>query len=191
MLQPICLSFEDLQWADKSSLDLLRHLAAAADNARGSAGDGSTVAPKLVIVSSARTGYHQLEQLMTQLRDRRQVLDIRLAPLIGSETRELIALRLNCPIEELSPDLVARVHAICGGNPFFVAETVRDWFEKEAITRSERGWILRSQATDSSDLPETVRRRDAVAFARLADQSAAGGERVRGDRRGGGHRPAS
>ena len=28
-LQPICLSFEDLQWADKSSLDLLRHLAAA------------------------------------------------------------------------------------------------------------------------------------------------------------------
>ena len=28
-VQPVCLSFEDLQWADKSSLDLLRHLAAA------------------------------------------------------------------------------------------------------------------------------------------------------------------
>ncbi len=35
--QPVCLSFEDLQWADKSSLDLLRHLAAALASARRSA----------------------------------------------------------------------------------------------------------------------------------------------------------
>ena len=34
--QPVCLSFEDLQWADKSSLDLLRHLAAALAAARRS-----------------------------------------------------------------------------------------------------------------------------------------------------------
>ena len=60
-LQPICLSFEDLQWADKSSLDLLRHLAAALADARRSAADGSTAAPRLVIVASARTGYAQLE----------------------------------------------------------------------------------------------------------------------------------
>ncbi len=33
-IQPICVSFEDLQWADKSSLDLLRHLAAALSDAR-------------------------------------------------------------------------------------------------------------------------------------------------------------
>ena len=119
--------------------------------------DGSTVAPRLIIVASARTGYDQLESLMAQLRDRRQVLDIRLAPLVESETRELIALRLNCQPEELSDDLVARVHALCGGNPFFVAETVRDWYEKDAITRSESGWVLATEATDTSDLPETVR----------------------------------
>ena len=56
-LQPVCLSFEDLQWADKSSLDLLRHLAAALDAARRSGSDGSTAAPRLMIVASARTGY--------------------------------------------------------------------------------------------------------------------------------------
>ena len=45
-LQPICLSFEDLQWADKSSLDLLRHLAAAlADARRSGSSDGSTAGP--------------------------------------------------------------------------------------------------------------------------------------------------
>ena len=89
----------------------------------------------MIIVASARTGHDQLEALMVQLRDRRQVLDVRLAPLAESETRELIALRLNCQPEHLSDDLVARVHSLCGGNPFFVAETVRDWYEKDAITR--------------------------------------------------------
>ncbi len=80
-----------------------------------------------------------------------------LSPLAEGETRELIALRLNCRPEELSDDLVARVHELCGGNPFFVSETVREWFEKDAIARSDSGWVLATEAADASDLPETVR----------------------------------
>ncbi len=155
-LQPVCLSFEDLQWADKSSLDLLRHLAAALANARHSA-DRSTIAPRLVIVASARIGYATLEALLAQLREPRHLLELLLSPLTETETRELIALRLNCQPAELAHDLVARVHSVCGGNPFFVAETVRDWFDKQAITRSESGWVLTTEAADSTDLPETVR----------------------------------
>ena len=64
---------------------------------------------------------------------------------------------MNCQPDELADDLVGRVNTLCGGNPFFVAETVRDWYEKQAITRSERGWSLSTQAADSTDLPETVR----------------------------------
>ncbi len=74
-----------------------------------------------------------------------------------SETRELIALRLNCQPEDLADDLVGRVNTLCGGNPFFVAETVREWYEKQAITRGESGWVLSTEAADSTDLPETVR----------------------------------
>jgi len=156
-LQPVCLSFEDLQWADKSSLDLLRHLAAALAEARRSGGEGTTAAPRLVIVASARTGSPQLEVLMAQLRERQQVMEMLLAPLAPGETRELIALRLNCRPEELSDDLVDRVHELCGGNPFFVSETVREWFEKDAITRNESGWVLATEAADASDLPQSVR----------------------------------
>jgi eukaryotic-like serine/threonine-protein kinase len=155
-LQPVCLSFEDLHWADKSSLDLLRHLAAGVANARRSSG-GSDSVPRLVIVASARTGYAALEAFLAQLLEQRELLELRLDPLTEIETRELIALRLNCGGEELADLLVARVHALCGGNPFFVAETVRDWFEKQAITRSESGWVYSTAAPDTSDLPETVR----------------------------------
>ncbi len=80
-----------------------------------------------------------------------------LAHLTEPETRELIALRLNGQPEELADDLVGRVHALCGGNPFFIAETVREWYEKQAITRGEGGWVLRTEAADSTDVPETVR----------------------------------
>ena len=57
----------------------------------------------------------------------------------------------------LSDDLVSRLHDVCGGNPFFVSETIREWYEKEAITRGESGWTLAARTADSSDLPETVR----------------------------------
>jgi serine/threonine protein kinase/tetratricopeptide (TPR) repeat protein len=154
--QAVCLSFEDLQWADKSSLDLLRHLAAALATSRRSANDPARV-PRLVIVASARTGYSSLEGLLAQLRDQRHLLELRLAPLTEGETRELIALRLNCQPEELSDDLVVHVNALCGGNPFFVAETVREWLEKQAIARGESGWVLTTEVGDSTGLPETVR----------------------------------
>src|SRR5262249_46618054 len=140
-----------------SSLDLLRHLAAALDAARRSGPDGSTAAPRLAIVASARTGYPQLDGLLAPLRERRQVMELHVAPLGYGETRELIALRLNCRPEALSDDLVARVHELCGGNPFFVSETVREWFEKDAIARGDSGWVLATEAADSTDLPETVR----------------------------------
>ncbi len=156
--QPICLSFEDLQWADKSSLDLLRHLAAAlAESRRSGSADDSTLSPRLIIVASARTGYAQLEDLMARLRERQEVRELLLAPLERGETRDLIALRLNCEPRELSDDLIDRLHELCGGNPFFVSETVREWFEKDAITRSDGGWILSTEVGDASDLPETVR----------------------------------
>ncbi len=156
-LQPACLSFEDLQWADKSSLDLLRHLATALTEARQSASRGPAAAPRLTIIASARTGYPQLEDLMAPLRERHQIMELSLTPLGDGETRELIALRLNCRPEDLSDDLVARVNAQCGGNPFFVSETVREWFEKETITRRDGGWELAVEAADASALPQTVR----------------------------------
>ncbi|WP_165227463.1 serine/threonine-protein kinase [Aquisphaera insulae] len=155
-IQPVCLSFDDLQWADRSSLDLLRHLAAALAASRRPEGP-STGTPRLVIVASARTGHATLEAALVPLREQRHLLELRLPPLTQGETRELIALRLNGRPEELADDLVGRVHALCGGNPFFVAETVREWYERQAITRADGGWVLATEAADSTDLPETVR----------------------------------
>jgi tetratricopeptide (TPR) repeat protein len=154
-LQPICLSFEDIQWADKSSLDLLRQLCISLDESRRSS--SGSAAPRLTIIASARAGYPHLDALLTPLRDRRATIEFALAPLSEEETRELLALRLNCRPEDLSEELVGRVHQLCGGNPFFVSETIREWFEKNAITRDGSVWSLATLQADQSDLPQSVR----------------------------------
>ena len=45
----------------------------------GRTADGSMAVPRLVIVASARTGYPQLDALMTPLRERHQVMELRLS----------------------------------------------------------------------------------------------------------------
>ena len=100
-LQSVFLSSEDCcNGPIKGSLDLLRHMAAALANAsrRPAPTAPWQSAPRLVIVTSARTGYASLEEaLMVPLRDReqRQLRDCSSSPLAESETRELIALRLE------------------------------------------------------------------------------------------------
>ncbi|MGO9923461.1 MAG: protein kinase domain-containing protein, partial [Isosphaeraceae bacterium] len=127
-LQPICLSFEDLQWADKSSLDLLRHLAAALAEARRSgSSDNSKLVPRLVLVASARTGYDQLEAFMIQLRDRRQVLDIRLAPQadLSAARRQSLHRRVGELLEERREKGKAVPPALLAGHFFNAEETAK------------------------------------------------------------------
>ena len=92
---------------------------------------------------------------------------------------------------DLPNELVARIHELCGGNPFFVSETVREWFEKDAILRSHDGWVLATQAADASDLPETVREAMRLRLMGLSEKVAAGAWRRGGHRRRGRHRPVA
>ena len=81
--------------------------------------DGSTSAPKLTIIASARTGYPTLESFLEGVREQHLLKELRLVPLDRAETGELIALRLDCRVEDLSGELILRIHELCGGNPFF------------------------------------------------------------------------
>ena len=126
--------------------------------------------PRLVILGSARSGSALLESILAQLREQRHLLELRLVPLTEGETRELIALRMNCQPEELADNLVGRVHSLCGGNPFFIAETVRDWFDKQAIARNEAGWVLFDPGDGLQRPARDGPRRDAAAAPGAADE---------------------
>jgi class 3 adenylate cyclase len=98
--QPFVMVFEDLQWADPTTLELLDRMAAA------------TVRTRLLILGTARP-----DLAWTQGRDR--VLHIRLGPLPDAEARQLA---MAAAPDQISVDDAQTIAARGDGVPLFVEE---------------------------------------------------------------------
>jgi hypothetical protein len=124
---PIVLVLEDLQWADRPTLLLLRHVVE------------STLPAVIVTYRPLWVGDdHPLTDVLTALGRRHELRHVALAGLSDDETGRLAASRLGAePDGELIAALVART----SGNPLFVEEILRDSAGDDATTA----------------LPETVR----------------------------------
>jgi DNA-binding SARP family transcriptional activator len=128
--RPVLLVLDDLQWADTTSLALLRRVV------RGGA-------RHLLIVAAVRSdgdGRARLAPIATELDRSGQLTRIELGPLTRPETTALLG--------ELDPDgelatRSAQVFADTGGNPLFVVELGR--------------YLLAAPADERGAVPESVR----------------------------------
>jgi class 3 adenylate cyclase len=123
---PRVIVFDDLQWADQASVDLVIHLLGVADEApilyllamrpeRQSAGWQAKVA--------ADTNYpHRYTEIV-------------LRPLDAADTDALVAALLD--IDDLPEDLRALVMRKTEGNPYFVEEVVHSLIEQGAVYESD------------------------------------------------------
>lgn len=121
--EPTVLVVEDLHWADEASVELLRFLARRVE------------ASRLVMVLSYRDTEigvrHPARALLGDLASLDGLGTIRLAPLTVDGVTEAVA------GTGLDP---RRVHAVTGGNPFFVAQVVRE--PDRPLPRSVRDAVL-------------------------------------------------
>ncbi len=84
--------------------------------------------------------------------------EILLSTLSGEETRELLSLRLGCLANSITEELVESIDSLCQGNPFFISETIREWYSRGMVVRTTDGWQRVHQTLDEeSSLPNTVR----------------------------------
>ena len=115
---PVLLVLDDLHWADRPTLQLLRHVLRAQDEA------------PLLIVGTCREGEtaadHPLVELVADLRRDRLLHGMSLAGLDEHSVAALIASQAG---HEAPSALVHTVHAETDGNPFFVEEVVRHLLE--------------------------------------------------------------
>jgi class 3 adenylate cyclase/tetratricopeptide (TPR) repeat protein len=146
---PVVLVLDDLQWADKPSLQLLRHVVA------------NTTARRLVIFGLYRhdelSSSHPLTQTLAALRRERGVSHLALSGLDDAGIVAFMEAAAGHDLDDSGLGLAQALYRETDGNPFFVWEVLRHLSETGAIYRDGTGRWTASADLDTMSMPETVR----------------------------------
>jgi DNA-binding SARP family transcriptional activator len=161
----VVLVFDDLQWADHGSLQLLRHLAA----------DDRPM--RLAVVATFRDGEAATsDQLVETLGALRRLDGVGRIDLPGFEPTEVVSVMTAIagrPMDDQGAALARAVHEETDGNPFFVSEVTRHLLEAGALRDDGAGgWIVPTDVGETS-LPAGVREVIDARVVRLGRASAA------------------
>ena len=124
--------FDDLQWIDQETLDLIHILV-------------SSKIPHLRIFGTYRKDNNRAERVdnfLSILGRERIYNEINLSPLSKEETKILLSYILNSyPHDEMSE----YIYSNSGGNPFYIEEIINNLYKNNSLVWGlEKGWILNS-----------------------------------------------
>ncbi len=164
LIRPVTVVFEDLQWADPPSLQMLNYLVASSDPMR------------LVVVATYRdaelSGSHPLTESLVALRREPGVEHLNLTGLDEKEVHAFMVAVAGRSIDDSGEDLALAVHRETDGNPFFVGEVLRELTETGVIRRDGAWGWARGGAIGSLPLPDSIRHVVASRVARLGQPAA-------------------
>jgi len=147
--QLVVLIFEDLQWADKASLLLLRHLISADQ------------ASRLLILGTFRDSElsqaSALRETLGVLHQQRSVRRIELSGLNDLGVIAYMEVAAGRTLEESEIDFAHALYRETDGNPYFVSEVLRHLSETGAIFQDETGRWRVKESLDRMALPDSVR----------------------------------
>ncbi len=156
--QPVLMLLDDIQWADKGSLLLLRHLAAADRPMR------------LIVLATYRDNeVSKLLDTLAALHRQTGVTRINLQGLNDGEVLQYVEALVQLAAPEDAMGIARAVHSETDGNPFFVIELLRHLAETGAIAEDGR-WAA-THGIDSLSLPDSVREVIAARINRLGAES--------------------
>jgi len=143
-MQPTVMVFDDLQWADPSSLQALEDLLALTDRA-----------PILLLLLSRLEREHESWQLKLKAGSQyaHRYTDLELKPLPIPEQNTLVDNLLV--VSDLPEAVRRRILERADGNPLFLEEIVRDLVEQGVFVRDKDGWRASGDILDIT-IPETL-----------------------------------
>jgi tetratricopeptide (TPR) repeat protein len=145
---PVVLVLDDVHWADKPSLLLLRHLLRS-----------STPMRLLVLATYRDTDLdrsHPLSEVLGDLRRQPGVDRLDLQGLDEDEITSFVTRAAGHDLDDPGLDLVRALHSETEGNPFFVGEVLRHLAETGAIVAVDGRWTAAATITEIG-IPEGVR----------------------------------
>jgi tetratricopeptide (TPR) repeat protein len=147
---PVVLVLDDLHWADKPSLQLLRHLVA------------HSATQRLLIVGTYRdaelSSAHPLEQVLAAFH--REPAGISIIGINGFDGAGVIAFMeaaAGHPLDEAGVSLAQHLSRETDGNPFFVSEMLRHLSESGAIFQDPATGRWVATGDEQLALPRSVR----------------------------------
>ena len=150
---PVVLIFEDLHWADESTIHLIEHLFPLIDRV-----------PLFICgVSRPEKGLPAARLRESALRDHgRRYTEIRLNPLSPTECTDLMNNLLN--IENLPPRMRQIIIQKADGNPFFLEEIMMTLIDKGAVRPDANGRWKAGSSIETITIPDTI---EGVIMARI------------------------
>lgn len=141
---PVVLVLDDLHWATKPTVLLLRHVLRSPEPMR-----------VLVLGTFRQTELEgtPLAELLTDLRREPGVEQLRLEGLDRTAVADLVTAAAGADIDAGQPELAEAIRDQTGGNPFFVGEVVRHMAESGGVDRGR--WTAASLS--ELGIPEGVR----------------------------------
>ena len=147
--QPVVLVLDDLQWADKGSLLLLRHVVAAEQAMR--------VLILGVYRDSELSQSHPLLDTLAALHRQSDVSRIELAGLDDSGVLSFVEAAAGQTLDDAGVGLAHAVYRETDGNPFFVSQVLRHLSETGAIYQDATGRWVTEDSLEKLALPDSVR----------------------------------
>ena len=157
--RPVVLVLDDLHWADKPTLLLLRHLLRSATPMR-----------LLVLATYRDTDLdrsHPLSAVLADLRSQPGVERLDLQGLDESEITVLMTRTAGHDLDGPGLDLARALYEETDGNPFFVGEVLRHLAESGVISQHEGRWT--TAARGEFGIPEGIREVVGRRLSRLSD----------------------
>lgn len=160
---PVVLTLDDIQWADRQSLSLLRHVVSAPE------------CRSLLVLATFRDADvgadHPLADVLAALRREPDVVRLTLSGLEDRDLIEILDHAAREPLGDAGADLARALYRETDGNPFFAWEVVRHLAETGWASQDAGGhWTGRDLA--ELTLPDSVREVVGRRVARLGPETA-------------------
>lgn len=157
---PVVFLVEDLHWADRPTLQLLRHIC-------------SGISGRVLVIGTYRnkelSAAHPLTDTLGGLARERSVIRMALKGLEDDEVVLFFEAAAGHEMDDAGLALASAVYQETNGNPFFVTEVLRHLAETGAIVQDDTGRWLPAEDLGTLGLPESVRNVIGSRTARLGD----------------------
>ena len=147
---PLVVVFEDIHWADESTLLLIRHLVPFVPSRQVLA--FATYRPSETQAAASPQTSRSIETLVDQVRRSRAGAVMMLADLDHDDVGAMLSTMAGKPPPD---DVTGNLYQLTGGNPFFVEQIVNHLVEEERLFDVRGGWALHTSS--EVDVPDTVR----------------------------------